>query len=124
MEKQVRVGVWVLIYNENNDKVILGKRKGAHGSHTYHFTGGHLEFNEDILDCAKRETLEEVGFTNDIFERDRKHYITIFVRANIASGELRKMEPHKCEAWDWYSLDELPKELFIPIINARKKRLF
>ena len=53
------------------------------------FPGGHLEKGEGIFDCARRETLEETGLevkdlkfvtiTNDIFEAENKHYITIFV---------------------------------------------
>ncbi len=134
MEKQVRVGVGVLIYNNSNDKILFGKRKGAHGSNFYAPPGGHLEFGEKIFQCAKREVLEEVGvelknlielgFTNDKFDKEDKHYITILVKAQISSGEIKNMEPHKCEAWDWYSLDKLPKELFIPIKNAKLKGLF
>lgn len=57
---------------------------------TWQFPGGHLEMGESLLDCAERETLEETGLkvkgmkivavTNDIFESEGKHYITIFVQ--------------------------------------------
>ena len=28
------------------------------------------------------------------------------------SGEPKVLEPDKCEGWNWYSLDQLPKPLF------------
>lgn len=56
---------------------------------TWQLPGGHLDYGESILVCAERETLEETGLkikgikvvavTNDIFEKEGKHYITLFV---------------------------------------------
>ena len=28
------------------------------------------------------------------------------------SGEPRVCEPHKCEGWDWYDIDQIPSPLF------------
>ena len=112
-------------------KYLLGKRKGSHGEGSWSFPGGHLEFGESLETCAKRETLEEVGvkiknikkigYTNDIFKKEGKHYITCFVKAELASGEIKNMEPEKCERWDWFTWDKFPKPLFTPIKNFRKE---
>lgn len=42
-----------------------------------------------------------VHLTNDVFEPETKHYITIFVTADVKSDSapLENMEPHKCEGW-------------------------
>ena len=129
MENRPKVGVGVIVIKDN--KVALGKRKNAHGADTWCFPGGHLEFNEEIEDCARREVMEETGlkiknirlgpFTNDIFTEENKHYITLFVTSDYDSGELRIMEPDKCERWDWFEWNELPQPLFIPIENVLKK---
>jgi 8-oxo-dGTP diphosphatase len=37
--------------------------------------------------------------TNDIFPEEQKHYITICMIADHASGEVKIMEPNKCEEW-------------------------
>ncbi len=109
----------------SRDKVLMGRRKGAHGAGTWSFPGGHLEFNETIEACAEREVLEETGmrivhvrpalFTNDIFDDEGKHYVTLFVVADHESGEPVVREPEKCETWDWFAWDALPDPLFIPV---------
>ena len=128
MEKVPRVGVAVILLK--NNKVLLGKRKNAHGEGTWGFPGGHLEFNESIENCVVREVIEETGlkiknirigtFTNDIFDKEGKHYITLFMLADYDSGKVTIMEPERMENWQWYSWDSLPKPLFLPIENLLK----
>ncbi|MEX1328186.1 MAG: NUDIX hydrolase, partial [Desulfobacterales bacterium] len=110
MIKRPFVGIAVMVTKGN--RVLLGKRKNAHGSGTWAFPGGHLEFNESIEACAKREVLEETGiriknlrygpYTNDIFTDEDKHYVTLFVTADYDSGTPLVKEPHKCEKWAWF----------------------
>jgi 8-oxo-dGTP diphosphatase len=124
------VGVGVILLKEN--KVLLGKRKGSHGDGSWAFAGGHLEFKEDLEECAKREALEETSLhvknirfatlTNDIFENENKHYVTIFMTCDYDSGELKIMEPDKCEKWEWFEWGNLPEPLFIPIKNLLKQK--
>ena len=129
MEKRPFVGVAVIVIKDN--KILLGKRKNSHGSGTWQFPGGHLEFNESIKDCARRELFEETGikikklrfgpYTNDIFQKEKKHYITLFVVADYDSGVLELKEPEKCEKWDWFEWNKLPEPSFLPIINLLKQ---
>lgn len=123
-----KVGVGVIVMR--GDLVLLGKRKNSHGSQTWNFPGGHLEFGESIAECARRETREETSleiknltygpYTNDIFTKEGKHYITVFVLAESESGEPKVMEPNKCERWGWFGWDELPQPLFLPSQNLMK----
>jgi 8-oxo-dGTP diphosphatase len=119
-EQRPKVGIAVVI--ERDNKILLGKRKGSHREGFWAVPGGHLEFNETIEDCAKREAMEETGltvtnirkdtFTNDIMKDENKHYITCFVRADCEYGEPKIMEPDKCEEWKWFDWDKLPSPLF------------
>lgn len=123
-----KIGVGVIVLKDG--KALLGKRKGSHGEGSWGFPGGHLEFNESFEECAKRETLEETGitivnlrkatFTNDIFPKEGKHYVTIYMIAEYDSGEVTIKEPDKCEKWEWFKWNELPNPLFTPIENLLK----
>jgi 8-oxo-dGTP diphosphatase len=129
-EIRPKVGVGVIVLKDG--KVLLGKRKNAHGEGSWSFPGGHLEFKESFEACASREVMEETGIkiknirlgtvTNDIFEKEGKHYITIFMVCDYDSGTVKNMEPEKCERWEWFSWDKMPKPLFVPIENLLKQK--
>jgi 8-oxo-dGTP diphosphatase len=128
MIKRPLVGIAVVVIKDN--RVLLGKRKNAHGSGTWAFPGGHLEFNESIEACAKREVLEETGiriknlrygpYTNDIFADEDKHYVTLFVIADYDSGSPMVKEPNKCEKWAWFQWTPNVQPCFLPIENLLK----
>ncbi len=130
MKEGPNVGVGVVVIKDN--KVLLGKRKNAHGQGSWSFPGGHLEFNEELEDCARREVREETGlqiknirlgtFTNDIFRDEGKHYVTLFMVADWDSGEPEVMEPEKCEEWGWFEWSKMSKPLFLPIQNLLKQK--
>ena len=127
MDQRPKVGVAAIVRSAG--KILLGKRIASHGTGCWSFPGGHLEFGESVEECARRETREEAGielrnlvrapYTNDIFEAEGKHYITLFVTADYASGSIETREPEKCSGWDWFDWDDLPSPLFLPIINLR-----
>lgn len=129
MDHRPKVGLAVIIVRDK--QVLLGQRKNAHGAGSWCFPGGHLEFGEEFIECAQREVQEETGlqltnikpaaFTNDIFTQEGKHYITLFFTAECDSGEPQLLEPDKCEGWAWFSWDNLPQPLFLPIQNLLKQ---
>jgi len=131
-KKYPKVGMGVFVLKDG--KFLLGKRKNAHGAGNWQLPGGHLEFNEELEDCAKRETLEETGvkiknirfstITNDMFKKEGKHYITIFMIADWKSGEPKTMEPDKSEEWKWVTKENAPRPLFMPLNELLKKDLF
>jgi len=130
-DKHPRAGVGAILVRDG--KVLLGRRKNAHGEGSWAFPGGHLEFGESIEECAARETYEESGitipatnfmlatFTNDIFTENDKHYITLFAIAKCDIGEARIMEPDKCTEWGWFGWNELPQPLFLTLQNLLKQ---
>ena len=113
-----KTGIAVMIMKD--DKVLLGKRKGAHGTGDYAFPGGKLEMRESFENCAKREVMEETGIEiHNIrflrllnFKFYDKHFVDVGLLADGKSGEPTVMEPEKCEGWGWYDLENLPQPLF------------
>lgn len=129
-EERPKVGVAAIV--RKGDTVLLGKRIGSHGNGDWGFPGGHLEFGESIENCARRETLEETGLlvgnirigtlTNDIFEKEGKHYITIFTVADYTAGKPELREPEKLKEWKWFKWRELPPNLFLPIRHLLEQK--
>jgi 8-oxo-dGTP diphosphatase len=125
MSKRPSIGVGVIV--RKGDQVLLLKRQNAHGDGTWSMPGGHLEYGEAPQDCALRETLEETGvmitdvafrtITNDIFEEEGKHYVTLWMEARYASGEARVNSAREMSAVGWFSWDALPAPLFLPFEN-------
>lgn len=121
-----RIGIATII--KKNNKILLGKRKSELGKGTWGLPGGKLEFGEDPKECAIRELKEEtnlnttiddvlfVGVSNTIFDK-KTHYITLIYKVISFTGEIKIMEPDKCEYWTWFDINELPKQLFKPLQN-------
>jgi len=90
-----RVGVGVIVVRDG--LVLLGQRIGSHGAGTWALPGGHLEFGEAVEQCAEREVMEETGlqvevvalgpYTNNVFEEEGRHYVTLFVVAKVLTGD-------------------------------------
>ena len=129
MENRPLVGIGVLIFNDKNE-VLLGERINAHGEGSWAPPGGHLEIGESFEACTIRETAEETGLdvvnpvffgvTNDIFEVENKHYISVFMRCDFPDGQVvQNMEPHKIREWKWFDWDHLPENLFLSLRNLK-----
>ncbi len=125
-----KVWVWVIVCKDW--KILLWKRKNSHWDWFWSFPWWHLEFNEWIIDCALREVKEEVWisignlkvydwFTNDFFEKEKKHYITLYVICDYVGGRVEVLESEKCEKWDWFKWGNFPDKIFLPIKNLKNK---
>jgi 8-oxo-dGTP diphosphatase len=125
-----KIGVAALI--KLDKRLLLIRRKGAHGEGTWAVPGGHLDFGESPAACAIREVREEVGLvvsdprcialTNDIFAEEDKHYITLWMRVECADAGPVIPAADEVSDWGWFALDSLPAPLFLPLENLLKGR--
>lgn len=125
MSKEPRVGVALIITHD--DHVLMIKRKGSHGEGTWAVPGGHLEFGESPEECAIREAGEEVNvqvtdvrfraITNDVFEAEDKHYITIWMEGTLGGSEPMVNAADEVADVGWFSWVALPQPLFLPLQN-------
>ncbi len=125
MEKKVKVGVGVLV-RDKKGKVILIKRTGSHGEGTWAPPGGHIDFGETAVEAGRREVEEEtgiitgdpkvLGFTEDFFEKEGKHYITVWLQSDWLSGELKKSDREFTEI-GLFGMEDLPNPLFLTFKN-------
>ena len=129
MENKQVMGVGVIVVRDG--KILLGKRKGAHGANTWAVPGGRMDsyekssgvfVQEQPEETARRELLEETGLkvlsaaivarTVHYFEELDEEHISIYVQVEIADGEPVVMEPNKCHEWGWFNWCHLPHPLF------------
>lgn len=122
METKAGVGVAVL----KDNRILIGKRKGSHGSGSWSLPGGHIEPIKDktLADAGVREVSEETGIQCRVFSPDGiredlcavyhqlaedKFYVTVYLFAEYLDGPdpIVPLEPDKCEFWRWVNLTEL-----------------
>lgn len=122
----LRCAVYLALIKDG--KILLLRRLNTgYWDGNYSMIAGHLDGNETIAHATAREAKEEAGI--DIREKDLKilhmmhricpdiEYIDYYLKAEKWTGEVRNMEPHKCDDLNWFPLDALP-ETTIPYIRV------
>lgn len=118
-----------LILRNGNQVLLLKRANTGYEDGKYSMVAGHVEDGETFTDTAIREGLEEAGIR--IYPEDLKvahvlqrrygegpleQRIDVFFTADNWVGKIVNNEPHKCEALDWFDLDNLPENV-IPYIK-------
>ncbi len=112
------VGVGVVFVRHG--RVFLARRRGTLGEGSWGSAGGHLEFGESLVDCARREAREELGvdvgesrflcLTNIVAYG--RHYVDVEFLGDIGNQEPRMMEPEAFGEFGWFPLESPPEPLF------------
>ena len=62
------------------------------------------------------QNIEFLTATSNVVS-DALHIVAIMMRAVLADPDQipQNLEPEKCEGWDWYDWNDLPRPLFGPL---------
>jgi len=116
----IKIGCELFVVRDN--ALLLGKRKNCYGEGTWGLPGGHLEYGETLIECARRELREELDIEalslHPIIITDnlnyRGHYVHVSFLVKEFSGEIRCNEPHLCYEWRFFQQTDLPANIFPP----------
>ncbi len=113
------VGVGLAILRDG--KMLLYRRKKAPEAGYWNIVGGKVDHLEPSDQAARREAEEEtglrihevvfIGWTEQIIEADRQHWISLLYKTDQFSGEPDLVEPDKFHDFGWFALDALPEPL-------------
>jgi NADH pyrophosphatase NudC (nudix superfamily) len=113
---KVNLIVGVVVYDQDSRLLLCRSKANAVGS--WLILGGHLELGETLIDCAKREVMEEASINveevallnvlESIYSEDinpQKHYVMLNFSARATSTEFKLSNEHT--ELRWFSKDEL-----------------
>lgn len=128
MGKHIGSGCGVMIIKDH--KLLLGLRNDnplladseLHEEGTWTMPGGNIEYGETFEEAGIRETKEETDLDVEKLEiicvqtdkNEHAHYISVGMIAHSFKGEVKTMEPNEIVKWEWFDLDNLPKNIFSP----------
>ena len=122
----------VYLVLKKDRKILLSRRYNTgHEDGNYSLVAGHLEGNESFRQAMVREAKEEASIILDPTDlkvihithkgkgiNDDGERIDIFLVANKWKGEIKNMEPDKCDDLKWFSMDNLPENIVFYVEHA------
>lgn len=102
-------------------KLLLYRRARAPEAGHWNIVGGKVDHMEHSARACRREAEEETGLrigkieflavSEQVFEIDRHHWLSVIYQTRDISGEARVTEPDRLPEFGWFSLDNLPAPL-------------
>lgn len=128
MKKRNKIPISVQLILENEDKILLMKRKNTgYEDGKYSLPGGHVEKNEEIRKALVREIQEEIGIHIDVQDVEfykvmnrkvnaEQEYVDFIFKTKHWTGKVTNKEKDKCEEIIWVNKEEIPENTlnFIP----------
>jgi 8-oxo-dGTP diphosphatase len=132
MPGRPQIGIGVLITKD--DQVLLVKRRDVQGGAAWAPPAGRPEYGKSLEESVIRAAQEQIGaiiaditflaITNDVFDAQKKHAITIWMAARFVSSEPGMPAARAISATGWFSWDALPEPLFSPFEHLLTGRCY
>lgn len=120
----------VYLILKKDDQILIARRcNTGYQDGNYHVPSGHVEEGELPIEALIREAKEEIGITLESSNVNFAHMlyrlredqtgerVDLFFTAEHWSGEVKNMEPNKCDDIIWVATSNLP-ENFTPYVRA------
>ncbi len=115
----IGVGGGVIIFNSKKEILLMKRGKNAKNqAGWWSKPGGTVEYGEKVVMAMEREVKEETGLdiniwgllphVDDIMKKDCQHWVAFNYLANIKKGEVKNLEPHKCDELKWFAVNKIP----------------
>ena len=125
---RVRFLTAVHLFLTKEETILLLRRfNTGYEDGNYSVIAGYLDGDEEIKAAMIREAREEAGIelsVNDLeivgvmHRRASEEHIDFFLSASSWSGEIFNKEPDKCDALDWFDMNQLPENVISYIKKA------
>jgi ADP-ribose pyrophosphatase YjhB (NUDIX family) len=119
--------VAVHLFFLQDDQILLLRRfNTGYEDGNYSVVAGHVDARETVRQAAVREAQEEAGVRLQLEDlevvqvmnrKSNDERVDFFLRVRAWEGEIRNLEPGKCDHLAWFSLSALPGNL-IPYVRA------
>jgi len=124
--------VYLIVKNKDGQLLLLRRAHTGYKDGFYSCVSGHMDGQETVFDCMKREAQEEAGLILEKPDLEVVHilhrlspdreYFDIYLKATVWTGIPKIMEPDKADGLDWFSPNNLPSNL-IPEVNFALKQI-
>ena len=121
---------WVHIYAKTSDGKILFVKQHRIGSNevTYELPAGTIEEGEDALDAAKRELLEETGYTSNDWHYIGKYSVNPAIQTNnvyiYCALACEKASDQKLDEAEDIEVIEMSEEEFADVFEEADERKY
>lgn len=130
------VGVAVVYFCHDGKGNVLFSKRGVNSRDeqgTWDIGGGGVEFGDEVIDTLKKEIREE--YCTDVLDyeflgyrdlhrehNDKKtHWIALDFKVLVDKEKAKNGEPHKFDAVEWFTLENLPSPLISPMLDFLEK---
>ena len=124
-----------LVLMKNNKVLMLRRFNTGYHDGFYGLVAGHKESGETFKTCLLREAKEEANIKLNLRDLEVVHVMSryaisnlfelkdrvdVFIKVTKWKGEIKNLEPNKCDDLKWFPINQLPKNT-IPFIEHALK---